>query len=128
MLSLTPRFFPSPPLFVVGALQNLRAVTLISNLTWNAAPNSKPIDLKATVTARVAELGLPEATRQYLRSIAGARYSKRTDMLRISSERHSDAASNKRDCVERLVALVREAAGLAGLHGAMRLRRVLPSY
>ena len=110
-----------------GLAFNTRAVTLVSNLTWNAAPSSRPIDLKATLTARVAELGLGAAACQYLRSVAGARYSARTDLLRISSERHGDAAANKRYCVERLALLVAEARELAAKFGPMPLQRRLPA-
>ena len=105
-----------------------RALTLVSTLTWNAAPSSRPADLKATLTTRVCDLGLPSPVAQFVRSIAGARHSRRTDELRVSSERHADAAANKRECVERLVQLVGEATALAQRFGELPTVPALPRY
>ena len=107
---------------------NIRGVTMISNLTWNARPNSNAVDKKATVTALVSSLGLSEPVNQYVRSIAGPRYNASNDVLRISSEKHADSASNKRECVERLVCLVIEATTLAEKFGPMKVSKTMPAY
>ena len=107
---------------------NIRGVTMISNLTWNARPNSNAVDKKATVTAHVSSLGLSEPVCQYMRSIAGPRYNESNDILRISSEKHNDSASNKRECVERLVNLVKEASKLAEKFGPMKVLKKMPAY
>jgi hypothetical protein len=107
---------------------NIRGVTMISNLTWNARPNSNAVDKKATVTAHVSSLGLSKPVCQYMRSIAGPRYNESNDILRISSEKHNDSASNKRECVERLVNLVKEASKLAEKFGPMKVLKKMPAY
>ena len=107
---------------------NIRGVTMISNLTWNARPNSNAVDKKATVIAHVSSLGLSEPVCQYMRSIAGPRYNESNDILRISSEKHNDSASNKRECVERLVNLVKEASKLAEKFGPMKVLKKMPAY
>ena len=72
------------------------AVTVSSNMSWNAAPGSLNIDLKATLVARVSALGLEPAALPYLRLIAGPRYHAGKDVLRFSSQTHASATANKR--------------------------------
>jgi len=107
---------------------NIRGITMISNLTWNARPNSNAVDKKASVTVLVSSLGLNEPVNQYLRSIAGPRYNSSNDVLRISSEKHVDSSSNKRECIERLVKLVKEATTLADKYGPMKISKRMPAY
>jgi len=107
---------------------NIRGITMISNLTWNARPNSNAVDKKATVTVLVSSLGLNEPVNQYLRSIAGPRYNASNDVLRISSEKHVDSSSNKRECIERLVKLVKEATTLSDKYGPMKISKRMPLY
>jgi hypothetical protein len=107
---------------------NIRGITMISNLTWNARPNSNAVDKKASVTVLVSSLGLNEPVNQYLRSIAGPRYNSSNDVLRISSEKHVDSSSNKRECIERLVKLVKEATTLSDKYGPMKISKRMPLY
>lgn len=107
---------------------NAAAVTMISNLTWNAAPGHRALDAKATITARVTELGLSKAARQYIKLLAGTRYNATSGLLKFSSEAHPSAAANKREVLERLVSLVKEANSLADKFGSCEQKVNLPAY
>ena len=68
-----------------------------SNMNWNASPGSLNIDAKVTLTAYVSSLGLEKETIPYVKLIAGPRYHKKKDLLRISSNMHKSATANKRE-------------------------------
>ncbi len=126
--SLIP--FPSPRSRAATAPLpfNVRALTLTSNLTLTAAPGTKPIDARVTLTARVSDLGLDPATAQYVRAIAGPRFAPGKDTLRMSADTHPDSASNKRLVIERLAALVVAAKELAAKYGELKPAPRKPAY
>jgi len=66
-------------------------------MNWNASPGSLNIDAKVTLTAYVSSLGLEKETIPYVKLIAGPRYHKKKDLLRISSNMHKSATANKRE-------------------------------
>jgi hypothetical protein len=91
-------------------------------------PAHPPTPPQATLTARVTSLGLAGPELQYLRAVAGPRLDARRDHLRLSSARHPDAAANKREVLERMIALVHQARALAAKFGPMPVLRTLPPY
>lgn len=107
---------------------NVGAVKFVSYMTWNAPPGTNKADRRVTAMCRVDDLGIPVSTRAYLRAIAGPHYNGRRDLLRITSEAHSDSASNKRAVLERLAALVTEAGKLATQYPAFTQPQRRPSY
>jgi hypothetical protein len=66
--------------------------------------------------------------RQYVRAVAGPRYDPSTDLLRVTSDSHKDAASNKRALVESMCRLVDESTALAAKFGPMKVDKVRPAY
>ena len=87
----------TPPILADSALPfSARAVTLLSNMSWNAAPGTLNIDLKVTLVARVRHLGLSRDELPYLKLISGPRYSAEKDELRFSTNTHGSATANKR--------------------------------
>lgn len=103
-------------------------MTLSSNMSFSAAPGAGNLDRKAVLTARLGQLGLTPAEQAYVRLIAGPRYTPRTDVLKIASEKHIDAAANRREVVERLAALVHAAKQLLAAHGPATVVKSKPAY
>jgi len=97
---------------------DIRAITLTSNLTFNAIPNTSSIDNKVVLTVKVKSLGLPLLNQQYLKLLAGPRYHPRTDILRMSLDMYNDSASNKRLLLERMIQLVNTANSMVKEYGS----------
>lgn len=96
---------------------DIRSVTFTSNLTLNAVPGTRTIDNKVVLTVRVKTLGVPLVVQQYIKLIAGPRYTPRTDVLRMSLDMYNDSASNKRLLMERMIHLVKTAETMAKEYG-----------
>jgi len=58
----------------------------------------------------------------YVRMLAGPRYHKREDKLKLSAQHHKTAADNKRQVIEYLVSMIAEAKKLVEKHGAPPLK------
>ncbi len=116
-------------LFADGPLPfDIHAVTCKMNLSWGAAPGNNRIDRRAVLTCRVRELGLPAAVADYVRVIAGGHYDHPRDALKISIDRHVDAALNKREGIEQLVALCKRSTELLATHGELVKPPYFPPY
>jgi hypothetical protein len=63
-----------------------------------------------------------------VRAVAGARYHVARDALVIACDKHSEAGLNRREALEQLVALVREATALSEKFGDFPPVVHLPRY
>lgn len=99
------------------------------HLTWGAPPGARNIDRRCVLTTTVRKLGL--ASREvadYVRTIAGSHYHPVSDTIKISIDHHPDAALNKREAMEQLVALVHRSNDLVQRYGPMVHPRRFPPY
>ncbi len=125
--TLPPPYPPSP---TTGSKLpfDIRAVSVTSRQTVTSAPGSKPIDRRAFITCQVERLGVQKGVAAYVRAIAAPFYNARTDVLKISLDKHPDAALNRREALEQLVSLVTVAGKLHAKHGEFRKQRRFTPY
>ncbi len=109
--------------FFLGAVQWTTCMSL------DAAPESRKQDRRVRMDAHVASL-LPgdRTTAAYVRAIAGAHYRPAGDQLVISCDKHVDTGLNRREVLEKLVALVTEAQRLGRTYGPFPRIKRLPQY
>jgi Mitochondrial ribosomal subunit protein len=105
---------------------SLSAIQFVSNVTWNAPPNTRDIDRKVTIITKVNEL-LPkkeqEEVANYVRYIASAHsYKQEKDEIKLSVDMYKDASMNQKAAIERIAKLVLVAKDLLAKHGPMKKR------
>lgn len=99
------------------------------HLSFGAGPGARQIDRRCVLTTTVRALGLASpAMADYVRAIAGTHYHPASDTIKISIDHHPDAALNRREAVERLVAVVVRSGELAAKFGPMVRPKVFPPY
>jgi predicted metal-dependent hydrolase len=98
------------------------------NLSFGSVPGSNRIDRRAVLSCRVPDLGLNPRVADYVRVIAGGHYNRVHDSLKISIDKHADAALNKREGIEQLIALCTRSAALLEAHGPLVRPRQYPPY
>lgn len=73
--------------------------------------------------------GISPPVRPYFRKIAGPHYNPESDVLKMTLDKHADPAMNRREAIERLVAMVHAGAKLYKKHGEFKPeRRYTPYY
>ena len=108
---------------------DINAVSFKMCLSWGSPQGSRGIDRRCVLTTKVHKLGLASpAVADYVRAIAGSHYHPAGDLIKISIDHHEDAALNRREAVEQLVALVERSNELVSRFGRMILPRKFPPY
>lgn len=108
---------------------NVKALEFKMHLSFGAGPGARQIDRRCVLTTTVHRLGLasPDMA-DYVRAIAGSHYHPASDTIKISIDHHADAALNRREAVERLVAVVVRSGDLVARFGPMVRPKVFPPY
>ena len=107
---------------------DIRQVRMTTFMTLDAAPNTKRLDRRASLECYIGKLGLDPVVAKYVRAIAGPHYNAKTDVMKISSDSHADAASNRRKILEQLVALVQQGETLSAKFGDFKPHVTFPRY
>lgn len=107
---------------------DIRQVHFVTYMTLDAPPGDRNLDRRASLSCCVGRLGVDPVVAQYVRAIAGPHYNAKTDVLRISNDHHKEAASNRRQALEQLVALVQQGTTLKSKFGAFKKQLRFPAY
>jgi hypothetical protein len=98
--------------WTASPLYDVNAVHFTSYQTHYDKPFDVPQDRKVVLTVDVTKLGLDVDTLEYLKRVAGPRFSPVNNRLKIATTQFDNVLQNKRYLLEKLQHLVKESAAL----------------